>query len=80
MARQGTKDGSKEGRDVEADEVDDTDVKHLSLDFETGQRALSQIHLLCQVRMPCTGGGHRVRPARVGGKNVRGPNDCARRW
>jgi hypothetical protein len=32
MAHQGSKDGSKEGRNVEADEVDDTDVKHLSLD------------------------------------------------
>ena len=66
MARQG-KDGAKEGREEQAEEVDDTDVKHLSLDFGTGQRVLSQIHLLCQVRVlpGQERGGRCVRPARV---------------
>lgn len=31
------------------DDMDETSVKHLALDFETGQRVLSQVHLLCQV-------------------------------
>ena len=31
-------------------EVDDTAVKHLSLDFASGQRILSRVHILCQVR------------------------------
>ena len=35
------------------DVVDDTGVKHLALDFETGQRVLSQVHLLCQVTRVC---------------------------
>jgi hypothetical protein len=35
------------------DVVDDTGVKHLALDFETGQRVLSQVHLLCQVSASC---------------------------
>lgn len=35
---------------AEDGEVEDAEVKHLSLDFHTGQRILSRVHILCQVR------------------------------
>ena len=49
--------GKQSGKDkkndvgVEDEEVNDTNVKTLSLDFECGQRVLSQVHILCQVTL-----------------------------
>ena len=40
---------------AEDGDVDDAEVKHLSLDFQTGQRILSRVHILCQVRTRRTG-------------------------
>ena len=40
----------KKGAEEES-EADETGVKRLSLDFECGQRVLSQVNILCQVRV-----------------------------
>ena len=52
---------------AEDGEVDDTAVKHLSLDFQSGQRILSRVHILCQVRAPAPRSrhAHRARPPRA---------------
>ena len=56
MATKG-REKKKEGKDEDEGvaDVDDTAVSNLRLDFDSGQRILSQVHLLCQVRLhhPC---------------------------
>eukprot|EP00802_Teleaulax_amphioxeia_P016800 Tamp_16929.p1 GENE.Tamp_16929~~Tamp_16929.p1 ORF type:complete len:385 (+),score=130.45 Tamp_16929:22-1155(+) len=42
------KKGAAAAAAAEDGEVDDTAVKHLSLDFQSGQRILSRVHILCQ--------------------------------
>ena len=57
MATKG-REKKKEGKDEDEGvaDVDDTAVSNLRLDFDSGQRILSKVHLLCQVRLH-----HRVR-------------------
>ena len=40
-----------EGEGEGEGEIDHSGVKNLSLDFETGQRILAKVHILCQVGM-----------------------------
>ena len=52
MATKG-REKKKEGKDEDEGvaDVDDTAVSNLRLDFDSGQRILSNVHLLCQVRL-----------------------------
>ena len=51
MAKPGGPGKGKKKDGEEEEEVDDNNVKNVSLDFECGQRILAEVQIRCQVRM-----------------------------